>query len=165
VIGSAAGEYDAAEKLLRAALRAVPTHDRVMVKLADLLLDERGDTDEARRLYRRAIALNPAGRDVLYSYGLFLLQVERNMTEAEDILVRGVRVAPLSVPMNWAYGQFLLEGKKRRDQAKDSFEWVTQQESGAHRRCGLRAMQVLRLTGQGSGAGLRAEEVVLRLEG
>ena len=69
------GEYDEAERLLRVALFAFPAHDRVMVKLGDLLLDERGNAEGARQLYRRAIDLNPAGADVLYSYGLFLLQV------------------------------------------------------------------------------------------
>ncbi len=49
VLRAKRGEYDAAEALLRAALRLFPAHDRVLVKLADLLQDERGDEDAARR--------------------------------------------------------------------------------------------------------------------
>ena len=75
VIKAMKGEYDEAERLLRGALFAFPAHDRVMVKLGDLLMDERGNEEGARQLYRRAIDLNPTGADVLYSYGLFLLQV------------------------------------------------------------------------------------------
>jgi tetratricopeptide (TPR) repeat protein len=49
VLRAKRGEYDAAEALLRAALRLFPAHDRILVKLADLLQDERGDEDAARR--------------------------------------------------------------------------------------------------------------------
>ena len=125
------GDCERAEQLLRAALSMVPMHDRIMVKLADLLLDEHKDTLAARALYRRAIDLNPAGADVLYSYGLFLLGVECNVSAAEEVLVRGLRVEPLSVPMNWAYAQLLMHGMRRRDQAKDSFLWLVEQEMGS----------------------------------
>ena len=50
-------EYDAAEALLRAALRLFPAHDRVLVKLGDLLQDEHGDEDAARRSRMLAYAV------------------------------------------------------------------------------------------------------------
>jgi hypothetical protein len=49
VLRAKRGEYDASEALLRAALRLFPAHDRVLVKLGDLLQDEHGDEDAARR--------------------------------------------------------------------------------------------------------------------
>ncbi|KAJ1485565.1 hypothetical protein T484DRAFT_1793044, partial [Baffinella frigidus] len=120
-----AGDYDEAEALLREAIRLHPRHPSSLVRLGELLQDERGQFDEAQALYERALSANNKHIEALYAYGALLFQVRRNFTAAQPVIELAVRIDPGGVHLQFLYSLFLLQAKRRRDQARDGLHWIT----------------------------------------
>jgi predicted O-linked N-acetylglucosamine transferase (SPINDLY family) len=118
-----AGEYERAEQLYRAILRADPSNYEALHRLA-FLNGQCGRWEEAQQFMARAIALNPYAPDALFLRGAALQKLHRH-EEAVSCFDRALALGPglAEVRLNRAASLYRL---RRYEEAGDEYSRLLQ---------------------------------------
>jgi tetratricopeptide (TPR) repeat protein len=102
-----AGRLDAAEPLVRRAVRLAPENADAH-NLLGAILDQHGKSQEAEREYRTALRLNPKAAGALANLGVLLARTQRS-SEAVEAFESALRLAPNNPQASFNLGVTLYQ--------------------------------------------------------
>lgn len=120
--GVTSTDPDAADKIYRLGLTALPDSYELLCNYSNFLWKEMKQPDRAEKFYKRAILTESNDATALGNYANFLCDERKEPNQAEEFYKRAIDADPKEETVLSNYATFLWENRKQPNQAQEFYE-------------------------------------------